>query len=156
MPCIFCLAVFALFAGAITTAVLDRMEEKLASVASGPIARSVDSESVAKFDTVVNVPPVPGAAGPAGRPIPVSVTVYKKHRRVRIQVMTHDLSRSEAEAIENIVATALELTIVDRSDAHDEEKVREAFGHEAQAEPAKREEAQPATQRPQAAPPQQR
>ena len=42
--------------------------------------------------------------------------------------MTHDLTREEAEAIENLIAEALELRIVSRSDAHDEAKVREAFG----------------------------
>lgn len=132
MPCIFCLAVFALFVGAITTAVLDHMQSRLDAVAMAPVTRAVDSESVTRFDAVVACPQVPGRdSGRAGRPIPVSVTVYKKHKRVRIQVMTHDLSRDEAEAIENMLADALELRIVDRSDAHDEEQVRAAFGHEA-------------------------
>jgi hypothetical protein len=53
--------------------------------------------------------------------------VYKKHKRVRVQVMTHDLTRAEAEAVEDLIAATLELRIVDRSDAHDEQKVREAF-----------------------------
>jgi hypothetical protein len=44
--------------------------------------------------------------------------------------MTHDLTRAEAEAVENLIAQALELRIVTRSDAHDERKVREAFGEE--------------------------
>jgi len=45
--------------------------------------------------------------------------------------MTHDISRAEAEALENELAEALELDIVDRSDAHDEAAVRKAFGDEA-------------------------
>jgi len=124
MPCIFCLAVFALFAGAITTAVLDQIEARLASVATGPVTRTVDSESVAVFETSVLLP------GRGGRGAPVNVTVYKKHRRIRIQVLTHDLTRAEADAVENLIAQALELRIVSRSDAHDERKVREAFGEE--------------------------
>jgi hypothetical protein len=124
MPCVFCLAVFALFAGAVTTAVLDQMEARLASVATGPVTRTVDSESVAVLETSVVLP------GRGGRSIPVNVTVYKKHQRIRIQVMTHDLTRAEAEAVENLIAQALELRIVTRSDAHDERKVREAFGEE--------------------------
>ena len=123
MPCIFCLAVFAMFAGAITTAVLDAMESKLASVSREPVRRAVDSGSVTRFDTVV--------ASPTGRPVPVAVTVYKQHKRVRIQVLTHDLTRAEAEAVEDMLARVLELRIVDRSDAHDEQKVRDAFGEEA-------------------------
>ena len=129
MPCIFCVAVFAMFAGAITTAVLDGMEARLSTVAAGPLTRSVDSASVARFETTVAVP---GSRASADRAIPVAVTVYKKHRRVRIQVMTHDLTRAEAQAVEDLVAATLELRIVDRSDAHDEQKVREAFGDHAE------------------------
>ena len=72
--------------------------------------------------------------------MPVSVTVYKQHKRVRIQVLTHDLSRAEAEAVEDMLARVLELRIVDRAEAHDEEKVREAFGSE--AAPAETEDAE--------------
>jgi len=125
LPCIFCFAVFAMLAGAVTTMVLDHLEAKLATIASEPVSRPVDSASVAKFETSVAVP-APNAA--LGRPIPVTVTIYKKHKRVRIQVMTHELTRAEAEAVEDLIATTLELRIVDRSDAHDEQKVREAFG----------------------------
>ena len=130
MPCIFCLAVFAMLAGAVTTLVLDQMEQRLAAVTLGPPERVVDTASTARFDARVACPPVAGG-GRAGRPIPVSVTVYKKYKRVRIQVMTHDLTRAEAEAVEDLVARALDLDIVDRSDAHDEELVREAFGDDA-------------------------
>lgn len=132
MPCIFCLAVFAMLAGAVTTLVLDQMEARLATVASGPIRRSVDSASAAKFETTVRL---------GSREVPVAVTVYKKYKRVRIQVMTHELSRAEAEAVEDVVARALDLTIVDRSDAHDEEKVRAAFGVDAEELTAPAEEA---------------
>jgi hypothetical protein len=125
MPCIFCIAVFAIFAGAVTTLVLDQLEARLTSIATGPVSRSVDSASVAKFEMSVTVPK---SGLRASRSVPVSVTVYKKHRRLRIQVMTHDLTRAEAEAIEDLIAAALELNIIDRSDAHDEQKVRAAFG----------------------------
>jgi hypothetical protein len=146
VPCIFCLAVFALMAGAITSAVLDEMERRLETVSEGPVQRTVDSGSVTTYETQVVAPRVPGQpAVAAGRPVPVRVTVYKKHKRVRIQVMTHDLSRAEAEALEDLLAAALELTIVDRSDAHDEEQVREAFGEEAvEADRAEAEQAEQA------------
>jgi hypothetical protein len=146
VPCIFCLAVFAMLAGAVTTLVLDQMEERLARVTLRPPERVVDSASVARFDAEVALPPVPGGQQ-AGRPVPVSVTVYKKYKRVRIQVMTHDLTRAEAEAVEDLVARALDLEIVDRSDAHDEELVREAFGDEA-VEADRAEEQQKATAQP--------
>ncbi|HEX5496383.1 MAG TPA: hypothetical protein VFX70_17610 [Mycobacteriales bacterium] len=128
MPCIFCVAVFAMLAGAVTTAVLDQMESRLATIATGPLTRPVNSASVARVDTTVAVP----GTGSAGRSIPVAVTVYKRHKRVRIQVMTHDVTRAEAELVENLVAETLGLRIVDRSDAHDERKVREAFADTAE------------------------
>jgi hypothetical protein len=134
MPCIFCIAVFAIFAGAVTTLVLDQLESRLTSIATGPVSRSVDSASVAKFELSVTVPK---SGLRASRSVPVSVTVYKKHRRIRIQVMTHDLTRAEAEAIEDLIAAALELNIIDRSDAHDEQKVREAFGEMDEVEAGK-------------------
>jgi hypothetical protein len=136
VPCIFCLAVFAMLAGSITTLVLDQMEARLAAVATGPVRRPVDSASAAKFETTVRV---------GNRDVPVAVTVYKRYQRVRIQVMTHELSRAEAEAAEDLVAAALDLRIVDRSDAHDEERVRAAFGVEAEElTAAEAEEAPPA------------
>jgi hypothetical protein len=134
VPCIFCIAVFALLVGAITTAVLDQLEAGLSSLAEGPVRRSVDSASVARFELSV---PVRGrGAVSRARAVPVAVTVYKRHKRVRIQVLTHALTRAEAEAIEDLIAQALRLEIVDRSDAHDEQKVREAFGEDAAVEAA--------------------
>jgi hypothetical protein len=121
MPCIFCLAVFAMFAGAVTTTVLDQMEARLASVATQPVIRTSDSESAIVFATAVRLPG-------QQQDVPVHITVYKKHKRIRIQVMTHALTRAEAEAIEDLIAQVLDLRIVSRSDAHDERKVREAFG----------------------------
>ena len=95
MPCIFCLAVFAMLAGTVTTLVLDQMEARLSSVAASPVRRTVDSASAAGFETTVRL---------GGREVPVAVTVYKKYKRVRIQVMTHDLGRAEAEAVEDLIS----------------------------------------------------
>src|SRR5690242_14482828 len=115
MPCIFCIAVFAMVAGSITAAVLDKMDEQLSDIAESPVKRTVDTESTVVYEADVKAPEVPGAQKiAAGKPVPVRVTVYKKHKRVRIQVMTHDISRDEAEALENKIAKALEVDIVDR------------------------------------------
>jgi septal ring factor EnvC (AmiA/AmiB activator) len=136
MPCIFCLAVFAMLAGAVTAAVLDQLESQLATIATEPVRRPVSSASVTSYETSVRIPGT-------GRTAPVRVTMYRKHKRVRIQVLTHDLTREQAEAIEDLIAKTLGLTIVDRSDAHDEQKVREAFGEDAQAERDARPEEEP-------------
>lgn len=147
MPCIFCIAVFMLLAGAVTAAALEKIEAQLAAKAKGgAVQRTVDSGSVARFElTVVH----------AGKDVPVVVTVYKDHRRVRIQILTHDLTPAEAEAVEDELAEALEADVVDRSDPESEAAGHAA--HEHQPEPDA-DEAEPAADRsperprPQAAP----
>ena len=127
MPCIFCLAVFAMVVGAVTTAVLDDLQDRLATVASEPVRRTVNSSSATGWETAVRIPGTRRSA-------PVRVTVYTKHKRVRIQVLTHELTREQAELIEDLIARTLGLEIVDRSDAHDEQRVREAFGADSDTE----------------------
>jgi hypothetical protein len=75
----------------------------------------------------------------------VAITVYKDWGRVRIQLLTHALSREQVEALENRIAELLGLRIVNRSDEQDEEPVREAQAAEAEA---RAEEPQPAEQQP--------
>jgi len=120
MPCIFCIAVFAMIAGAVTTAVLDELQGKLDTVASTPVRRTVDSGSVAKYEFDV----APRKSAPA---VPVTLTVFKAHKRVRLQVLTHALPREQVQALEDRVAAAAGLTIVDRSTAEDEAPVREVL-----------------------------
>ncbi|HEX2038727.1 MAG TPA: hypothetical protein VHF47_03225 [Acidimicrobiales bacterium] len=126
MPCIFCIAVLVLVAGALTSEHLDEVEEKLRDKAEGEeVRRTVDTESVAKFELAVRV---------GSKSAPVAVTVFKDHRRVRIQVLTHDLTAEEVEELEDELAEALDAEVVDRSDpAHE-------AGEEHEAEPAADEE----------------
>jgi len=112
MPCIFCVAVFLVIAGALTAAQVDDVEQKLAGKADGgSVRRTVDSESVAKFELSVRV---------GNKAVPVAVTVFKDHGRVRIQVLTHDLTPQEVEALEDELAEALEAEVVDRQDGSHE------------------------------------
>jgi hypothetical protein len=117
MPCIFCIAVFMLAAAAITAGTIDQLEERLGKVAASPPKRVTDTGSVAMWNAEVEV---------GRRTVPIAVTLYKDYGRVRIQVLTHELSREEVEALQDRVAAALGLRIVDRSDPAGEEKVREA------------------------------
>lgn len=119
MPCILCIAVFAMLAGAITTTVLDLMASRLTELAVGPVQKTSDTESVTRFDFEV-APPV-SSHGASVEAVPVAVTVLKDHKRVRIQVLTHAISRATAEEIEDRIAAALDLRIVSRQDAHVEE-----------------------------------
>lgn len=119
MPCIFCIAVLMLVAGALTSEHLDEVEEKLRDKADDQeVRRTVDTESVAKFELTVRV---------GSKSAPVAVTVFKDHRRVRIQVLTHELTAEEVEELEDELAEALDAEIVDRADpAHEESEDHEA------------------------------
>lgn len=117
MPCIFCIAVFAMLAGAITTTVLDQLEARLSAAADSPVRRTIDTGSATKFEFTV---PGPSARAALHLPaaVPVAVTVYKQHRRARIQILTHALDKATCEAVEDHVAAVAGLQIISRADAH--------------------------------------
>jgi hypothetical protein len=122
VPCIFCVAVL-LIIGALTSEGVDQIEAKLRSKAEdGEVRRTVESESVVKFDLTVSVD---------SEPVPVAVTVFKDPRRVRIQVLTHELSPEEVEQLEDELAEVLDAEIVDRSDPAHEAGADHAAEHAA-------------------------
>ncbi|MFN2556410.1 MAG: hypothetical protein ABR592_05970 [Nitriliruptorales bacterium] len=126
MPCIFCIAVFALLAGALTAARIDRFEQNLAAQAMGEVRRTVESSTTTAWELEV-APPV-GVTPSSGTPsVPVTVTVYKPYARVRIQLRTHSLTPAEVEAVQDQLAAGLELEIVERSDEAQEAPVRAAI-----------------------------
>jgi hypothetical protein len=139
MVCIFCIAVLAIVAGALTAASVDEIEEKLADQADGQVQRVSDTESVARFELTVDVD---------GKKAPVAVTLYKEHSRARIQILTHELTPEEAEKLEDELAEAIGAKVVDRSspdgDVH-EEPEHEAADPEAERVPA--DPAQPTRER---------
>ena len=112
MVCIFCIAVLAIVAGALTAASVDTIEEQLADKADGEVQRVSDTESVARFELTVDVD---------GKKAPVAVTLYKEHSRARIQILTHELTPDEAEKLEDELAEAIGAKIVDRSSPEGEE-----------------------------------
>ena len=130
MVCIFCIAVLAIVAGALTAASLDEIEEQLAEKADGEVQRVSDTESVARFELTVEVD---------GKKAPVAVTLYKEHSRARIQILTHELTPEEAEKLEDEVAEAIGAKVVDRSSPEGEtheEPAPESAGPEAERIPA--------------------
>jgi hypothetical protein len=142
VPCIFCIAVFIIAASVVASATVDELEERLKGATSEPVERAADTESATVWDASFQV---------GGKAAPVRITVYKQWGRVRIQLLTHELSREQVEELENRIAELLGLRIVSRSDEEDEEPVREAqeAEAEAQAEEDRPEEARPA-ERPEA------
>jgi hypothetical protein len=137
MPCIFCIAVFAMLATAVTTALLDQLESRLATEAATPIRRTTDSSSVARFEFEFPVPPLASdPRAPTGTvTAPVAMTVYKRYGRVRIQVLTHDLQRAQTEALQQRVAALAGLQIIEWSNPRSEQKVREAVEAETGVQP---------------------
>jgi hypothetical protein len=119
MPCIFCIAVLVLVTGALTSEHLDEVEDKLRDKADDEeVRRTVDTDSVAKFEFTVRV---------GSKTAPVAVTVFKDHRRARIQVLTHELTAEEVEELEDELAEALDAEVVDRADpAHEASDEHEA------------------------------
>jgi hypothetical protein len=65
-----------------------------------------------------------------GKSAPVAVTLYKEHSRVRIQILTHELTPEEAEKLEDELAEAVGAKIVDRSNPEGEEHDEAAHAHE--------------------------
>lgn len=139
MVCIFCIAVLAIVAGALTAASVDEIEDKLADKADGEVQRVSDTESVARFELTVDV---------AGKKAPVTVTLYKEHSRVRIQILTHELTPDEAEKLEDELAEAVGATIVDRSSPEGEEHEEPAHdAADAEAERVPADAAEPERER---------
>lgn len=138
MVCIFCIAVLAIVAGALTAASVDQIEEQLADRADGEVRRVSDTESVARFELTVDV---------GGKEAPVAVTLYKEHSRVRIQILTHELTPEEAERLEDELAEAIGADIVDRSSPEGNEHEEEEPVAEAEAERIPVDPAQPERQR---------
>jgi hypothetical protein len=138
--CIFCIAVLAIVAGALTAASVDEIEEQLGDkAAAGEVQRVSDTESVARFELTVEV---------GRKSAPVAVTLYKEHSRVRIQILTHELTPEEAEQVEDELAEAIGATIVDRSSPEGEtheEPAQQPGDAEAERVPA--ETAEPERQR---------
>lgn len=131
MPCVFCIAVGFALAGAVGSAAVDLLTQRLKPRAKGEVRTVANSESVAKVELVVEA---------AGKDVPVAVTVFKDSGRVRIQLLSHDLDQPEAEKLQNELADLLDLRVVERSRPEDEALVREA-----EAELARRPSATPAT-----------
>ncbi|MDP8931239.1 MAG: hypothetical protein M3O70_22385 [Actinomycetota bacterium] len=125
MPCIFCIAVFALLAGALTSARIDQLEQDLIDQAVGEVRRTVESSTTTAWELDV-APPV-GVTPSSGTPsVPVTVTVYKPYARVRIQLRAHSLTAAEVVAVQDQLAARLGLEIVGRSDEAQEAPVRAA------------------------------
>jgi septal ring factor EnvC (AmiA/AmiB activator) len=127
MPCIFCIAVVTAVVAQAGAGIADLLADRLRTVTADPVERTADTGSVARLETAVPLD---------GRSVPVALTLYKAHGRVRIQVLSHELSRDDAEKLQNLVAEACGLQIVERSSPEGEQVVRSAMTPRPEAEAA--------------------
>jgi hypothetical protein len=107
-------------ATAVTAATIDELEAKLDGRTATPVERVVDTDSVARLEFSMEA---------AGKVVPVALTVLKDAKRVRIQLMSHELDRPDADALQEHLTGLLGLEIVDRSTPESEAAVRGAFEH---------------------------
>jgi hypothetical protein len=142
MPCIFCIAVIALIAGAMAAGAVDQVEDGLADKAAGTLHRVADTESVTKWQLSVKV---------GSKPAPLAVTLFKDHGRVRVQVLTHDLSAQQVQELFREICEAIGATIVGRSSPDDEAQAEQVEA-EREAEPAAERQSPAGERRPEATP----
>jgi hypothetical protein len=138
--CLFCIAVFAVLAGAVTGAVVTRLEHRLGSIAADKrVKRISDTASTAVFSLDVVVPEIPGQPRPATPAAPVQVTVHKAQKRVRIQInhkTEQDYTPVQAEAIQDLIAQACGLKVVSRSTEQTRRMIGQALGELTPVPPA--------------------
>lgn len=130
MVCFFCIATIALIGGAVTATALEGIRSALDQLSKNGVTLADDTASTQRLELEVTVPQMNDderdKPGTAPATVPVAVTIYKKHRRVRVQVLTHDVTRREAEAVQDAVVAAAGLQVVHRSTPEEQEIVHEA------------------------------
>jgi hypothetical protein len=97
MPCIFCIAALAMIGAALAPAAIEGIDRALRS-ALPDAKKAADSGTMTKWEGTYTLP------GPRGKRVPVAVYIYKGSGRARVQIKSHDVSRAEAEAIEDDLA----------------------------------------------------
>jgi hypothetical protein len=111
MPCIFCIAAGIMIAAALTSTAVEEIEEKLKG-ALQDVEQKINTESVAMWKGSARVEQDGLRKNP--QIIPVAIHYYKKHDRARIQILTHEISQTDAEALQDLICTTLGAKIVSR------------------------------------------
>lgn len=109
--CIFCMAALLMMGASLSAVALGNMESRLALTSNvSEVRRSVDTASTIIWyaNVMVRIPNRPA------KKIPVAIHLYKQHKRLRVQILTHDLSQAEAEAVQDVVCRALDARVISR------------------------------------------
>jgi hypothetical protein len=111
------MAALIIISASINAIIIDSIETNLARNVKN-LRREIDTESTTLWNATVELK---GAGSPEA-PIPVSIHLYKQHKRVRIQILTHEITKDKAEKVEDLICKALNAQIISRHypehDAH--------------------------------------
>jgi hypothetical protein len=119
-----------LIATSVAGAVLDNVRSKLEVLATHGVRETQSTSSAVVLELSVPMPKLAAKREIEAKPpveVPVAVTVYPKAKRVRVQVLTHDVTRREAELVEDAVAGALGMEVAHRSGEAEQRIVHEAI-----------------------------
>lgn len=109
--CIFCMAAIMMIGASLSAVALGNLESQLIQKKGvTEVKRSVDTESTVmwKANVMVKVPKM------GAKQVPVAIHLYKPHNRIRIQILTHEVSQAEAEAVQDIICNALDARVISR------------------------------------------
>jgi hypothetical protein len=105
------MAAILMIGASLSAVVLGNMETQL-TMTKGltDVKRSVDTESVVLWKATASV----RLPGKRSKQVPVAIHLYKQQQRVRVQILTHDVSQAEAEAVEDMICSALDAKVISR------------------------------------------
>lgn len=107
--CIFCMLSLMMIGTSITSIVLNNIELRLNNQLHD-VQRSLDTESTTLWRATTEFK----GRGNQTRHIPVAIHLYKQHHRARVQILTHDITRQEAEKVQDIICKVLEARVISR------------------------------------------
>jgi hypothetical protein len=105
------MAALVMIGASLSAVVLGNLENQLASTKGvSEVRRSVDTASTAMWyaNVMTRVPNRPA------KQVPVAIHLYKQHKRMRIQILTHDISQAEAEAVQDVICQAFDARVISR------------------------------------------
>jgi hypothetical protein len=109
--CIFCMAALVMIGASLSAVVLGNLENQLVSTRGvSEVRRSVDTASTAMWHANV----IARVSNRPAKQVPVAIHLYKQHKRIRIQILTHNISQAQAEAVQDLICQAFEARVISR------------------------------------------
>jgi hypothetical protein len=107
--CIFCMAALLIVGATLGAVALDGIETRLTSGLKD-VRRAVDTDSLVMWKATATVK----VQGKNAKQVPVAIHLYKQAQRIRIQILTHDVTQAEAESIQDQICGLLDAKVISR------------------------------------------